>query len=213
MPADVLGQRVHDDVGAPLERLDEAGGGDGVVHDHGDAVAVGRLGDGLDVGDVAGRVADGLEVDRNGLVVDERLEVLGAVAGGEPDVDAEVGQHVLEEGEGAAVQLRDGDHVVAGLGDGEDRVGDRGATGAGRERRDATLEGGQALLEDRLRRVHDPGVDVARDGEVEQVGAVLGVVELVGHRLVDRHRHGLGGGFGLVTGVDGEGFVAHVRFS
>ena len=44
-----------------------------------------------------------------------------------------------------------------------------------------------------VRRVHDARVDVALQTEVEQVGAVLRVVEGVGGRLVDRDGHGLGG--------------------
>ena len=60
---------------------------------------------------------------------------------------------------------------------------------ATRQRRDAALERGEALLQHVVRRVHDAGVDVAQFLEREQVGGVLGV-ELVGRGLVDRHRDG-----------------------
>ncbi len=116
---------------------------------------------------------------------------------------------MAEERERAAVQLRHRHDVVAGLGDVDDRVGDGGLARRRRQGGHPALQGREALLEDVLRRVHDPRVDVARHRQVEQVRAVLGVVELVGDRLVDRHGHGLGGGVGLVAGVQGDRFVSH----
>ena len=62
------------------------------------------------------------------------------------------------------------------------------------------------LLEHVGGRVHDPGVDVSRHLEVEQVRAVLGVVEGVGDGLVDRHRHRAGGRVRGVAAVHGDGF-------
>jgi hypothetical protein len=53
------------------------------------------------------------------------------------------------------------------------------------------------FLEHVLGRVHDAGVDVAGDLEVEEVGAVLGAVEGVGSRLVDRDGDRLGRRLGL----------------
>ena len=58
--ADELGQRVDDDVGAVLDRLQHQRGGDGVVDDEGDAGLVGHRGHRLEVHDVAGRIADRL---------------------------------------------------------------------------------------------------------------------------------------------------------
>ena len=62
-----------------------------------------------------------------------------------------------------------------------------------------------ALLQHVAGRVHDAGVDVAELLEREQVGGVLGVAELVGGGLVDRHRDGAGGGIGAPAGVQHEG--------
>ena len=53
---------------------------------------------------------------------------------------------------------------------------------------DAALERGDALLEHVRGRVHDAGVDVAELLEREQIGGVLGALELIGGGLVDRHR-------------------------
>ena len=54
----------------------------------------------------------------------------------------------------------------------------------------AALERREALFEDVVRRVHEPGVDVAELLQREEVRAVLGVVEVVRRRPV--HRNGAG---------------------
>ena len=65
-----------------------------------------------------------------------------------------------------------------------------------RDGADAALERGHPLLEHVLGRVHDPRVDVARHLQGEEIGGVLGVVEDVRRRLVDRHRPRVGRGSG-----------------
>jgi hypothetical protein len=81
------------------------------------------------------------------------------------------------------------------------------------KRGDAAFQFRHALFQHVGGRVHDPRVDVAGDLEVEQVGAVLGVVEGVGCGLVDRHRDGLGGRVGTVAAMHGDGFDFHDRAS
>jgi hypothetical protein len=63
-----------------------------------------------------------------------------------------------------------------------------------------------ALLEHVVGRVHDARVDVAEFLEREQVRRVIGVLELVRGRLVDRHGDRAGGRIGAPSGVQGEGF-------
>ena len=77
---------------------------------------------------------------------------------------------------------------------------------AERQSRDAPFERGDALLEHVGGRIHDPGIDVAEFLEREQVGGVLGALELIGGGLVDRHRDGAGGRIGAPTGVQRERF-------
>ena len=71
---------------------------------------------------------------------------------------------------------------------------------------DAALDRRQPLLQHVVGRVHDAGVDVAEFLQAEQVGGMLGAVELVGGGLVDRHRNGMGGAVAAPAGVQGEGF-------
>ncbi|MNE88658.1 hypothetical protein D3C80_1859850 [compost metagenome] len=57
--------------------------------------------------------------------------------------------------------------------------------------------------------IHDAGVDIAGHVQVEQVGAVLGVIEFEGDVLIDRHGDGLGGRIRLETVVQRDGGVFH----
>jgi hypothetical protein len=61
------------------------------------------------------------------LVVDELARAPRGCHLGEAHLDALARQHVGEQGVGAAVELRHGDDVVAGLGQVQDRVVDGGA--------------------------------------------------------------------------------------
>lgn len=147
--ADPLRGGVDDDVGAVLDGADEvAASTEGVVHDEGHALGVGDLGDGGEIGDVVLGVADGLDVDGLGLLIDGGVNVLDAVAVDELGVDAEAGEEDLELVVGAAVEEGGRDNVVAGVSEGVDGDELSGLAGGGGQSGDTTLEGGNALLED-----------------------------------------------------------------
>ena len=93
----------------------------------------------------------------------------------------------------------------------QDRQRLRRLAGRGQQRADTALQRGDAVLHDRLGRVHDPGVDVAEFLQREQLAAVLGGIEGVRRGLVDRQRPGLGGGVGRLAGVDLAGLEGPVR--
>ena len=69
------------------------------------------------------------------------------------------------------------------------------------ERAGAAFDRGDALLEDVGGRVHDPRVDVAELLQGKEIGGVIGALEDVGGRLVNRHRARAGGGVGHLAGV------------
>ncbi len=210
--AEVLRRRVHDDVGAPLDGTDEVGRGDGVVDDERHAVLVGEGRDGLDVEHLALGVGDGLAEEELGLGPDRLAPRVdrGRVVD-EGDLDAEARQGVLQQVVGAAVERGGGDDVVAGLGDVEDRERLGRLAGGDEQRPDATLERGDALLDDVGRGVHQAGVDVAELAQPEEVGRVVGAREDVARRLVDRQRPGAGGGVGRLARVDLLGLEGPVR--
>jgi hypothetical protein len=138
---------MHHDVGAVLDGPAQVGRGHGVVHDQRDAVGVGDGGQGLEVGDVAQRVADRFAVDGLGAGVDQRREGGRVAVVGKAHLDAELGQGVGEQVVGAAVQRGGRDDVVAGFGDGLDRVGDGRHPGGHRQPGDAAFHGRHAGFE------------------------------------------------------------------
>ena len=189
------------------ERADEVRRRDRVVHDERQRVVVRDLGDQFDVEDVDLRVTDGLGEQQLRVGAHGRCPLGGVILiFDEGDLDAELRERVLEEVVRAAVDRRGRDDVVARARDVENRIRDGGRAGCDGERRGATLERGEALLNDVVGRVHDAGVDVAELGKGEQVLRVLGAVEDVRGRLVDRRRAGVGHRVGLRTGVDLLGF-------
>jgi hypothetical protein len=109
---------------------------------------VGNLGNGLEVGHVVPRVADALDVDGLGPVVDGGGNVLGLVAVDKLGGDAEALERHLELVVGAAVEVRRGDDVVAGLGEGCDGEELGALAGRGGQRGDAAFQGSYPLLED-----------------------------------------------------------------
>ena len=155
--------------------------------------------------DVEPRVADQLEEDRLGLLVDRPAEGrrIGAVDVGRRDADLRqgVGEQVVR----AAVERRRRDDVVAGPGEVEDRQRLGRLAGGDAEGRDAALERGDALLEDVGRRVHDPGVDVPELLEPEQPRGVRGVIEDVARGGVDRDGPGVRRRVGLLAASGGPG--------
>ena len=133
MPTDELGGRVDDDVGTVAEGLGEVRRGHGVVHHQGDLVLVGDGRYVLEVEDVTLGVAEGLGVEGLGVGADggpPGVQVVGLFD--ERHVDPELGQGVVEEVVGAAVQGGRGHHVATVLGQVEQGDGlSRLATGHG----------------------------------------------------------------------------------
>ena len=213
MTAEEFRQRMNGDIGAVIERFEQDRGRDGIVDDEWHAVAMRDFRQRLDVTDIAGGIADGFGKNRLGVLVDQLLDRIGLVAVGKAGGDALARQYVREQGVRGAVELRNGDDVAAGVGEIDQREMQRRLSGGDRECADAAFEVGNALLENRGGRIGDPAVAVAFGFEVEQCGAVIGAVERIGHRLVDRNSDGLGRRIGIVAGVNCDRFVAHCATS
>ena len=211
--ADPLRRRVDDDVGAVLDRLREQRG-EGVVDDDRHALGVGRRRRSPRMScDVEARVADGLEEHGLGAA---RRSPAAKFSGSSPStnftVDAELGQRVVEQVVGAAVEAARADDVVARAGEVEDRQR-LGRLAGARARGPPTPPSSAATRSSNtpVGRVHDPGVDVPELLEPEQARRVGRVVEHVGGRGVDRDRAGVGRGVRLLAGVEGLGLGVEVR--
>ena len=143
------------------------------------------------------------------VFVDQPLDVGGRVARGEAALYALARQDILQERMRRAVELRHGDDVAAVVGDiGESVVQGRLACGDG-ERADAALEFGDAPFQNVRRRIADPAVAEALGLQIEEGGGVIGAVERIGGRLVDRNGDGFRRRFDLVAAVNGDRLRTH----
>jgi len=185
---DPLRRGVPDDVGAVFERPAQRRRRERVVHEQRDAVVVSDVGQPFDVRRDERRIADGLEVDVGGVVVDGFLVGLVVQRVDEAGFDAVARRGVGEVGVGATVQRRRRNDVVTRVGEQEGGEVERRHPGGGGDGTDAAFECGDALLQDVVRRVHQPRVDVARLLQGELRSGVLRVLKDVRGGLVDRWR-------------------------
>src|SRR5215212_3392985 len=205
VPADELGGRVDDDVGAVLQGVDQVGRWQGVVDNEWDASVVGHRRGPLDIQRVERRVAYGLGIDGLRLIRDRRAYSVEIRRVGELHVYTDLGQRVVELVVGTAVELRRGDDLIAGSHDVQDRQPLGSLSRCRRQRANSLLQRGQPLLEDVGRGVHDPGVYIALFGEGEQVSRVVGIVEDIRGRLVDGYRPRRGCRVDLLPGMQSQG--------
>src|SRR5437667_8946260 len=87
---------------------------------------------------------------------------------------------------------------------------DRRLSRAHTQRIDSSFERGDATLQYFGCRVGDSRIAVALDLEIEQRRPVVGAVEGIGDRLVDRHRDGLRRRIALVAAMNGDRLAFHV---
>ena len=156
MTADELGGGVDHDVGAPLQRPAEVGGGEGVVDDQRQLMLAGYRSDRLDVQHVPAGVADRLTEECLGVGTDRLAPRLGIVGVDPGQLDGHLAQHVLELIHGSAIEGGRGDDVITRLEQREQRRGLSGDAAGEGHRAGPALEAGDALLKHRDGRVHDP---------------------------------------------------------
>ena len=202
MPAEEFRQRVHDDVGAVVERPAQIGRRQRVVDDQRHARALGNRGHRLDVGDDPARIGDRFDEDRLGLFAHAALEARDVVGVGPNHVPAEVLEGVVELVDRATVELLRGDELLAGSHQDVHHHDLGGMPGGDREPGGAAFERRHPLFEHRVGRVADAGIDVAERLQPEQRRGVIDVVEHERRGLIDRSGAGAGRGIGLRAGVD-----------
>ena len=210
---DELGDRVQHHVGAERQRPLQVGAREGVVDHQQGAVLVRDRRRARDVGDQHRRVRRRLDVHEARGRTHRPAQVLEVRAVDERRLGAEPREVLLEQPAARPVD-RGGAHHVRPLGeqrhvDGVDRAHPR----AGRDGADATLEGGDGLLEGRNRGVADAGVDVALLGSCKKRRAVRCIAERERRTLVDGDVHGAGAvrmiGAVHERAVDAEVFRVH----
>ena len=151
--ADPFGRRVHHDVGAELDRPAEIGRRKGVVDQQRDFRFMRDRGDGGDIEHFEAGIADGLADDKTGVGLDRRPEGVEFARLDEGGGDTEARQCVRQKIDGAAIERRGGDDMVAGAKQGGDRQMQRRHAARGADRADATLQRGQPLFQHRRGRI------------------------------------------------------------
>ena len=116
MPAQELGQRVDDDIGAVIDRFEQDRRRHRIVHDERNAVLVRERGQRLDVADISCRIADAFAKDRFRSVVDQRLDSLGSIGSGKSNAHPLTWKHMGKQGVRRSVKLWNGNDVAAELG-------------------------------------------------------------------------------------------------
>ena len=208
---DPLRRRIHDDVGAPFERVAEVSRrAERVVHHERDVDPPRQRGQCLQIGNGAGRVAHAFDIEGFGPLVRERFEVLRAFAGCDAAVDAQVAQRDAELVVRAAVEVRRGHDIVAAAGQRQHREENRRHARRHGQCADGSVECRDALFVGRRRGVLQAGVDVARLAQVEEPGRAVAAFEPVCRRGIDRHAPGSGRFVGLQARMDLEGFESVV---
>ena len=159
---------------------------------------LGDLGDSVDVGDVGVGVAERLEIDDRGVVLDGPLDLFQVMGIDEGGLDAKLGERMLQQVVGATVDGLLSHHVVTGLGKSLQGIGDGSSTGGDGKTCHTALECGDTVLKDALGGVGQTAVDVTGVGKTKAVGGVLGIAEHIARGLVDRHGAGVGCGIGAL---------------
>ncbi len=154
--AEKFRQRMHRDIGAVIERLEQDRGSDRIVDDQRHTVTVRDLRQRLDVAHVAGRIADRLGEHGLGVFVDQPLDRIRPVAVGEAGGDALARHDMREQRVCCSVKLRHRDDIAAAIGHVHKGEMQCGLSGRDRERADAAFELGDALFEHRGGGVGDP---------------------------------------------------------
>ncbi len=205
MAAQKFRQRMHDDVGAVVDRADQIGRRQRVVDDQGHAGLAGDGGDRLDIGDAATGVCNRLDEDRLGVWRDRALEAADIIGVGPHHVPAETLESVGELIDRAAIELARRDELITGLEQHLKHHDLRGMSGSRRQCRGAAFQGGDTFFQHRLGRVSDPGVNISERLQSEQRRGMVGIVEHERRCLIDRRHPRTGGGIGLRACVHSEG--------
>ena len=132
-------------------------------------------------------IADGLQINRLRLGIDQRLKRLHLHTIRKPRLNTDALEGVFELIVGATVQMRSGDKVIAHRSNVVDCNELRGMPRSRRQRSHSALKRRHPLLEHIRRRIHQPRVNVPKFLQGKQLGPMLGALELIRRRLINRH--------------------------
>ena len=184
MAVHILGGGVGDDVSPPLEGAAVDGGGKGVVHNEGDPVAVGSLGELFNVQHREGRVGNGLAKHGLGVRPEGSLQLLGgAVRVHEGELNSHLPHGHMEKVKGPPVNSAAGHYMVAAIGNIEDGVEVGCLAAAGQHGGSASLQLADLGCHIVVGRVLEPGVEIAAGLQVKELSHILAGSILEGSAL------------------------------
>ena len=169
------------------------------------------LGKCWNIDDIDGRIADGFAIHQFGAAVGIGSNFFGFGRIDKAYFYALAWQAVGKEIVCAAVEGFGCNDVVACFNQGLNGIGNCSHTAGDSQCGDTAFQTGNAFFQNGSGRIHDAGVDIARYIKVEQVCAVLCVVESVGSGLVNGDSSGFGSRFGLIACMQGNGFPFHLN--
>ena len=170
---------MHDDVCSMLYRTNEVGRAERIVYDERNPVAVGDVGHGINVYDVAIGVSQCFDEYGFGVFLYGLFEIVEVFRVDECSGDAVCRQGVGQEVVAAAVNGFGGYDVVACTRDVFESITDGGCSRSYSQSGYSSFQGGYAFLEHSLRAVGQPSVDVAGGLQSEACGGIVRVVEHV----------------------------------
>jgi hypothetical protein len=198
--ADVLGGRVHDDVGAQFQRPGEHRRGEGIVDPHQHPLAVRDLDASGDIGDRHPRIARAFQPQQLGAGRERGFQGAEIRRVGERHRDSGAVGDFMQQAVGAAVDVAAGDDMVAAFERRDHAM--RGCHAAGKgQGPHAALERGERGLEGFARRIAAPRVVV--------LAPLAGAGLHEGRRNVQRRYDRAGLRVVLVADVNGAGAEFH----
>jgi hypothetical protein len=194
MAAEILGGRMHDDIGAEFEGPGQQRRREGVVDNQQGLARARDLGGGGDIHDLQHGIGRSLQPDHPGLRPQRPLQGARLLQLGEGEIQpGRALAHAAEQAEGAAVQVVTGNDMIAAVQQFEQGRGG-GHAGSEREAANPPLQVGDAFF------VSVPCRVVA--ARVLPSLVLPGTALHVGRTRVDRRHDGAGGGIGPLSGVD-----------
>jgi hypothetical protein len=151
--ADPFCRRIHDDVGAELNRPAEKRRCEGIVNQQRDFCVMRDVCNSRNIQHLEAGIADGLADHEPCVGLDRRAKRFQRARLDESGGDAEARQRMRQQVDGAAIERGRGDDVRAGAKQGRNGEMQRGHAARGAYRADARLQRGKPLLEHRRGRV------------------------------------------------------------
>ncbi len=204
MSANPFGDGVHDDVGPERERAAQIRCGERTVDQERNAGLMRDRGDGRDVEHFQSRIADGFCDHEPRLRSDGGADALEIARFDERRRDAEARQRMGKEIDAAAIERSRSDDMIAGAEQRRDGEVQRRHAARRAHRADAIFECRKPFLQHAGRRIGDARVDVAGAFQVEQSGGMIGIVEHVRCRLIDRYRTRARDRIGMLAGMQAQ---------